>query len=79
MITEFTFHEKNQCLVVFSTNFLLANVHVSLIQPVNQGIVQNRKCYYGRDFMKKFMHSVGTMKVLQSHSTENAILNDAYA
>ena len=60
------------------TNFLLSGVPVSLTQPVNQGIVQNMK-YYGRDFMKEFMHFVGNKKTLQSHSNKDAILNDAHA
>lgn len=61
------------------TNFLLASVPVSLIQPVNQGIVQNVKRDYGRDFMKKFMPCVGTRKILQYNSSKDAILNDAHA
>lgn len=60
------------------TNFLLTNVPVLLIQPANQGIVQNMK-HYGRDFMKSLMHCIGTRKILQSQSSKDAILSDVHA
>lgn len=61
------------------TNFLLTNVTVLLIQPANQGIVQNMKRYYGRDFVNSFMHCIGTRKILQSQSSKDAILSDVHA
>lgn len=59
-------------------NFLFVSVFVLLIQFVNQGIVQNIKYDYGRDFMKKFMFCVGIRKILQYNSSKDVILNDVY-
>lgn len=59
-------------------NFLLTNIPVSLIPPVNHSIVQNMKHYTRRDFMK-FMHCVGIGKILQSHNNKDSIFNAAHA
>lgn len=44
-------------------NLLLTNIPVSLIQPVNDGIVHNMKHFTRRDFMK-FIHCVGIGNIL---------------
>ncbi|XP_025050506.1 jerky protein homolog [Alligator sinensis] len=61
------------------TIFLPANV-TSLIQPMGQGIIQNMKCYYRRDFLRKLINHEGTIQNFQSlYNIKDAVFNVACA
>jgi hypothetical protein len=34
----------------------------ALIQRMDQGVIQNMKCYYQRDFLRKLVNHEGTIK-----------------
>ncbi|XP_005302607.2 jerky protein homolog [Chrysemys picta bellii] len=61
------------------TIFLPASV-TSLIQPMDQGIIQNMKCYYRRDFLRELINHEGTIQDFQSrYNIKDAIFNVACA
>ncbi|XP_064419100.1 jerky protein homolog [Latimeria chalumnae] len=74
-------HPKEQELVsgnIF-TIFLPANV-TSLIQPMDQGVIQNMKCFYRKDFLRKLINHEGTIQDFQSqYNIKDVIFNIACA
>jgi hypothetical protein len=53
---ELELRSGNMCVVYFPPNV------TALIQPMDQEVIQNMKCYYRRDILRKFGNHEGTMK-----------------
>uniref|UniRef100_A0A8C0JEN1 Uncharacterized protein n=1 Tax=Chelonoidis abingdonii TaxID=106734 RepID=A0A8C0JEN1_CHEAB len=71
-------HETELVSVNIFAIFLPASV-TSLIQPMDQGIIQNMKYYYRRDFLRELINHEGTVQDFQSHNIKDAIFNVACA
>ena len=67
--------QKGNVFVVF----LPPNV-TAVIQPMDQGVIQNMKCYYRRDFLRELVNYEGTIKNFQkSYTIKDAVFNIACA
>jgi len=62
-----------------SVLYLLSNV-MPLIQTMDQGDIENMKCYYRRDFLDKLVNHKGTVRDFQhTYAISDLVFNVASA